>query len=392
MHFDKIHNRVGTNSDKWDSLPHLYGLSPDEAIPMWVADMDFEAPKAVTNCIRKIADQGIYGYSREDDKYRQAICSWMQRRHQWQIQPDSLLSAHGIVNAIALAIQAYTQAGEGVIIFSPVYHAFARVIEASGRSLVESPLVKDTKGKYKMDLEATAKLLKGNEKILILCSPHNPGGRVWNLKELELVAEFAERHNLLVISDEIHHDLVYDGYTHIPFEKAVPSARPYLVTLTSTTKTFNIAGMHNGNVIISDEKLRHQFKKILGALAITPSSFGVAMTTAAYNGGEKWLDDLMIYLTHNKALFDSRINEIDGLVSMPLESTYLCWVDYRALNMSLPNYKNNIEKHSKVAASYGNAFGTGGEGYLRFNIAMPKQVLDSALDRLQAAFASVQSS
>ena len=389
MQFDKIHNRIGTNSEKWDSLQSLYGLSPGEAIPMWVADMDFEAPEAVTNCIREMAERGIYGYAREDDNYRQAICSWMQRRHQWQIQPDTVLSVHGIVNAIALAIQAYTKPKDGIIIFSPVYHAFARVINASGRSLVESPLVKDINGKYKMDMDATTDLLTGNEKMLILCSPHNPGGRVWSIKELEQVAEFAERHNLLVVSDEIHHDLVYDGYVHTPFEKAVPSARPYLMTLTSTTKTFNIAGMHSGNVIVSDEKLRSMFKKTLQALAISPSSFGIAMTTAAYNGGDEWLDELLTYLAQNKDIFNMRVNQISGLISMPLESTYLCWVDYRSLNMSMSKYKQKIELQSKVAASYGNAFGSGGEGHLRFNIAMPRQLLDSALDRLQLAFESV---
>jgi len=389
MQFDKIHNRIGTNSEKWDSLQSLYGLSPREAIPMWVADMDFEAPEAVTNCIREMAERGIYGYAREDDNYRQAICNWMQRRHQWQIQPNTVLSVHGIVNAIALAIQAYTQPKDGIIIFSPVYHAFARVINASGRSLVESPLVKDINGKYKMDMEATTDRLTGNEKMLILCSPHNPGGRVWSIKELEQVAEFAERHNLLVVSDEIHHDLVYDGYVHTPFEKAVPSARPYLMTLTSTTKTFNIAGMHTGNVIVSDEKLRSKFKKTLQALAISPSSFGIAMTTAAYNGGDEWLNELLTYLARNNEIFNMRVNQISGLISMPLESTYLCWVDYRSLNMSMSKYKQKIELESKVAASYGNAFGSGGEGHLRFNIAMPRQLLDSALDRLQLAFESV---
>ena len=389
MQFDKIHNRIGTNSEKWDSLQSLYGLSPREAIPMWVADMDFEAPEAVTNCIREMAERGIYGYAREDDNYRQAICNWMQRRHQWQIQPNTVLSVHGIVNAIALAIQAYTKPKDGIIIFSPVYHAFARVINASGRSLVESPLVKDINGKYKMDMEATTDRLTGNEKMLILCSPHNPGGRVWSIKELEQVAEFAERHNLLVVSDEIHHDLVYDGYSHTPFEKAVPSARPYLMTLTSTTKTFNIAGMHTGNVIVSDEKLRSKFKKTLQALAISPSSFGIAMTTAAYNGGDEWLNELLTYLARNNEIFNMRVNQISGLISMPLESTYLCWVDYRSLNMSMSKYKQKIELESKVAASYGNAFGSGGEGHLRFNIAMPRQLLDSALDRLQLAFESV---
>ena len=389
MQFDKTHNRIGTNSEKWDSLQSLYGLSPREAIPMWVADMDFEAPVAVTNCIREMAERGIYGYAREDDNYRQAIVSWMQRRHQWKIQPDSVLSVHGIVNAIALAIQAYTQPGDGIILFSPVYHAFSRVINASGRNLVESPLVKDSIGKYKMDMEATANLLNGNEKMLILCSPHNPGGRVWSVKELEQVAEFAERYNLLVVSDEIHHDLVYDGHIHTPFEKAVSSARPYLLTLTSTTKTFNIAGMHTGNVIISDEMLRDKFKKTLQALAISPSSFGVAMTSAAYNGGDEWPDELLMYLAQNYELFNRRIKQINGLISMPLEATYLCWVDYRSLNMSLSQYQRKIESQSKVAASYGDAFGTGGEGHLRFNIAMPRQLLDSALDRMQAAFESV---
>ncbi len=389
MQFDKIHNRIGTNSDKWDSLKSLYGLSPDEAIPMWVADMDFQAPEAVTSAMREMVERGIYGYACEDDNYRSAICGWMERRHKWKVQPASLFSVHGIVNAIALAIQAYTAPKDGIIIFSPVYHAFARVIKASGRRLIESPLVKGTSGKYKMDLKALSNNLNGNVRMVILCSPHNPGGRVWSADELEELAEFAERHKLIIVSDEIHHDLVYAGFSHIPFEKAVPSAQSYLITLTSTTKTFNIAGMHTGNVIISDEKLRMQFKKVLLELAISPSSFGVAMTTAAYNGGEDWLDRLLSYLSGNKDLFDSRINEIRGLVSMPLEATYLCWVDYRALNMSLTEYKNKIEAETKVAASYGETFGNGGQGHLRFNIAMPKKVLDSALDRLQNAFTKI---
>ena len=389
MQFDKIHNRIGTNSDKWDSLKSLYGLSPDEAIPMWVADMDFQAPEAVNIAMREMVDRGIYGYAREDDDYRAAICGWMERRHKWKVQPDSLFSVHGIVNAISLAIQAYTAPKDGIIIFSPVYHAFARVIKASGRRLIESPLVKGTSGKYKMDLEAISNSLNGNVRMVILCSPHNPGGRVWVRDELEELAAFAERHKLIIISDEIHHDLVYTGYSHIPFEKAVPSAQSYLITLTSTTKTFNIAGMHTGNVIISDEKLRIQFKKVLVELAISPSSFGVAMTTAAYNGGEEWLDRLLVYLSGNKTLFDSRINEIRGLVSMPLEATYLCWVNYQALNMSLSEYKKKIESVTKVAASYGETFGRGGEGHLRFNIATPKKVLDSALDRLQNAFTKI---
>ncbi len=386
MQFDKIHNRIGTNSVKWDSLPSAYGVLPDEAIPMWIADMEFQAPEAVIKCISQLAEHGIYGYSREDDEYRQAICGWMERRHQWHIHPESLSSTHGTVNSIALLIQAFTNPGDGVVIFTPVYHAFSRIIRASGRQIIESPLVKNASGKYQMDFEATAEYLTGNEKMLLLCSPHNPGGRVWSAKELEEAALFAQRHNLLIVSDEIHHDLVYSGYTHLPFEKAVPSAKPYLVTLTSASKTFNIPSMHTGNVIIQDTKLRKQFDDVLQALAISPNSFGVAMTKAAYNEGEKWLGQLLIYLEKNKALFDSRINQIYGLSSMPLESTYLAWVDYRSLNLSLSDYKKKIEEKSKVIASHGEVFGTGGQGFMRFNIAMPLQMLDSALDRLQVAF------
>ena len=389
MQFDKIHNRIGTNSEKWDSVKSLYGLSPDKAIPMWVADMDFQAPESVTNTIRDMAERGIYGYAREDDNYRQAICGWMERRHKWKVQPNSLFSVHGIVNAIAIAIQAYTKPRDSIIIFSPVYHAISRVVKASGRRLIESPLVKGPTGKYTIDLEATSNRLDGNETMLILCSPHNPGGRVWRQEELEQVALFAERHNLMIISDEIHHDLVYSDFTHIPFEKAVPSAQPFLVTLTSTTKTFNIAGMHTGNVIISDEKLRAKFKKVLLELAISPSSFGIEMTTAAYNGGEEWLERLLVYLNQNKTMFDSTINKIKGLESMPLEATYLCWVDYRALNMTLSEYKKKIESETQIAASYGETFGMGGDGHLRFNIAMPKKILDSALNRLKNAFLNV---
>ena len=168
MQFDKIHNRIGSNSDKWDSLSSLYGMSPEEAIPMWVADMDFQAPVAVTSAIHEMVERGIYGYAREDDNYREAICGWMERRHNWRVQPASLFSVHGIVNAIALAIQAYTKPENSIIIFSPVYHAFARVIRASGRRLIESPLVKDLNGKYRMDLDTISDRLDGNARMIIL--------------------------------------------------------------------------------------------------------------------------------------------------------------------------------------------------------------------------------
>ena len=255
MNFDEKIERRGTHSDKWDMMEHKYGVSPDDGIPMWVADMDFHPPECVQKAVQNLSEHGIYGYYGDDTTYKESIKWWMKNRHNWELDTEWIFSTHGLVNGAAVCIETFSEPGDRVVLFTPVYHSFFRVIKAANRKILECPLV-NNKGRYEFDFPSYDKLMTGKEKIVILCSPHNPGGRVWTEQELKEVADFAQRHDLILISDEIHHDIVYPGANHVPMTSVDENIYDRLVMMTATTKTFNIAGAHTGNVIIPDEKLR----------------------------------------------------------------------------------------------------------------------------------------
>ncbi|MGI3166579.1 MalY/PatB family protein [Pseudooceanicola sp. 200-1SW] len=388
--FDEIIDRRGTHSAKWDNMETYYGLSPDEGIPMWVADMDFRPPACVTRALQDFIDQGVFGYFGDDSAYKDAIIWWMQNRHGWQVAPGAIFSTHGLVNGTGLCLQAFTRPGDGIVMFTPIYHAFARVIRAADRKVVECPMVLED-GRYALDFDAYDAQMTGNETMLLLCSPHNPGGRVWTQAELEGMAAFARRHDLIVVSDEIHHDLVMPGQKHIPMAVACPEIADRLVMMTATTKTFNLAGGHVGNVIIHDSTLRQRFDKVLGALGISPNSFALHMATAAYSPeGAAWVDALCAYLDGNRRIFDAGIEAIPGLKSMALEGTYLAWVDFSGTGMEAAEVQRRILKEAKIAVNYGESFGLGGESYQRFNLATPRARVEEAVSRMQKAFADLQ--
>jgi len=387
--FDEIINRVGTHSAKWDVMQKIYGVSPADGISMWVADMDFRPPQAVLQAVQNTVDHGVFGYYGDDASYRAAITGWMQRRHGWTVATDDIFTTHGLVNGTSLCLQAFTEPGDGVILFTPVYHAFARVITASGRQVVESPLV-TRNGRYEMDLDALQANMQGTEKMVILCSPHNPGGRVWSRAELRKLADFCVKNDLLLVSDEIHHDLVFGDTEHVVMPLAAPDIADRLVMMTATTKTFNIAGSHIGNVIISDPELHKKFAGVIAAMGISGNSFGMIMAESAYNEGAEWLDALREYLDGNRRLFDEAINAIPGLKSMPLEATYLAWVDFSGTGMTPAEVAERIEKTARVAANHGDTFGTGGESFMRFNIATPRALVEDAVARIRAAFSDLQ--
>lgn len=388
--FDRLVERRGTHSIKWDMLAARYGITAPDALAMWVADMDFEAPAAVNEALADLARHGIHGYFGDDRAYLAAIGWWMAHRHGWEIAPEWVFTTHGLVNGTALVLDAFTAPGDGVLLFTPVYHAFARVIAAAGRAVTEAPLARDGH-RYVMDLEAAAAALTGRERIVILCSPHNPGGRVWTGEELRALAGFARRHGLLLVSDEIHHDLVMPGSRHLPMPLAAPDITDRLVMMTASSKTFNLAGAHSGNVIIPDPALRARFAARMAGLGIAPNSFGLVMTTAAYSpAGAAWADALVAYLDANRRLFDARVNAIPGLASMPLEATYLAWVDFAATGMPAAEFTARVEKGARIAANHGTTFGTGGESFLRFNLATPRARVAEAAERLAAAFADLQ--
>ncbi|OYU41043.1 MAG: aminotransferase [Pseudorhodobacter sp. PARRP1] len=389
MTFDTPINRFGTHSVKWDSMEAIYGVPARDGIAMWVADMDFRPPTCVQNALEGMLAHGVYGYYGDDAAYLDAIRWWMQTRHGWSVERDQIFTTHGLVNGTAMCVDAFTQPGDGVVLFTPIYHAFARVIKGAGRQVVECKLA-NVNERYEMDFAAWDAQMTGKETMLILCSPHNPGGRVWTVEELQGVADFCVRHNLLLVSDEIHHDLVMPGQKHTVMA-TLPGISERLVMMTATTKTFNIAGAHSGNVIIADPKLRARFAARMNAMGISPNSFGMFMATAAYSPeGAAWVDALCAYLAGNAQIFNDGIGQIPGLRSMPLEATYLAWVDFTDTGMTQAEFIKRVEKQAKIATNYGTPFGAGGESFLRFNLATPRAVVVEAVQRLQAAFADLQ--
>ena len=390
MDFDEVIDRRGTHSSKWDTMEELYGVSPDNGLSMWVADMDFRAPKIIQEKLHEINSHGIYGYYGDYKEYNNSIKWWMKNRHNWEIDTSWIFTTHGLVNGTGLCIDAFTKPGDGIILFTPVYYQFSNLVEAARRKVVECPL-KLIDNHYHFDFVAYERNLSGDEKMVILCSPHNPGGRVWTKNELQEVAKFAKKHDLVLVSDEIHHDLVYPNKSHTVMPIADPSVCDRLVMMTATTKTFNIAGAHSGNVIIANPNLRQKFSQRIKALGISPNSFGLFMATAAYSPeGAQWLDELLHYIDGNRVIFDKEVNKIPGLSSMPLEGTYLAWVDFSGTGMEEEEFIYRVQEKAKIAVNHGSTFGTGGEKFLRFNLATPRKLVVEATKRLRDAFSDLQ--
>lgn len=390
MSFDEIIERRGSHCIKWDGMEQMFGVPADTGIAMWVADMDFRPPACITQSVQAMVDHGIFGYFGNDKPYRDAICWWMQTRHGWAVDPANIFTTHGLVNGTGLCVEAFTHPGDAVVVFTPVYHAFARVITAAGRQVRELPLVNNC-GRLEMDFGSYDALMTGTERMAILCSPHNPGGRVWTAEELRHVADFCQRHDMVLVSDEIHHDLVFPGQKHLPMPVAAPDCLDRLVMMTATTKTFNIAGCHTGNVIISDPDLKQRFAATMNGLGISPNSFGMHMARAAYSPeGAAWVDGLMAYLAGNQRLFNDGMAAIPGVKAMELEATYLSWVDFSGTGMDPAEFTRRVEKEAQIAVNYGSTFGTGGASFLRINIATPRSVVKEAVSRLQRAFADLQ--
>ena len=389
INFDEIINRVNTHSDKWDSMQAHYNVSPHDGIPMWVADMDFKPPQAVADAVNDMCAHGVYGYYGDDTSFRNALVDWMQRRHDWTVQPDWIVNTHGLVNALSLAVHAFTDIGDSVVIFSPVYHAFQRLIKANERRVIESELVLDD-GRYSMDLDALALQLQGDEKLMFLCSPHNPGGRIWTQDELRALITFCAERDIILISDEVHHDIILDGNEHHVLAKIAPEFEANLITLAATTKTFNLAGSMLGSVIIENEMLREQFLKAHKAAGTSLNRFGMIMSEAAYKHGDEWLDALRLYLAENNRIFAEGIRRIPGLTIMPLEATYLAWVGFADTGMGEDEFNHRVTQKARIAGNFGRSFGAGGDGFMRFNLATRRALIVEAVARLQDAFADLQ--
>ena len=390
MSFDDPIDRRGTNSTKWDKMEMLYGVSPDDGLAMWTADSDYATAPCVVDAIRKAADHGVFGYSWEHPDYLSAVQWWMKTRHNWEIEQNWILTSQGLGNAIALCLDVWSEPEDGVVTFSPVYHEFSHKIAKTGRKLTECPLKREG-DTYVLDLDDAQSRLTGQEKLLLWCSPQNPSGRVWSPEELRAVAQFAARNDLILVADEIHHDLVYPGSTFVPMDVAAPEARNRTVTLTASSKTFNIAGQRTGNMIIPDDKLRAEMVHRLNTLDYGPGSLAVNMITAAYSPkGAAWVDAQISHLEVNRKIFDEAINKIPGLKSLPLQATYLAWVDFSGTGMSHDEVATRIRDVAKIAVSQGPSFGAGGETFQRFNLATQRSRVIEACERMTHAFSDLQ--
>ena len=389
MSFDTLIDRRGTNATKWDNMQAYSGVSPEDGIAMWIADMDFAAPDFLQEAVQGLIEKANYGYFASDAEASQAAAWWMQHRHGWAVDPATMTSTLGLGHAIALLLETFTAPGDEVIIFTPVYPEFPYKIQSGGRVVNESPLViRD--GIYHMDLDALEAGLSGREAAVLISSPHNPAGRVWTADELRALAALCDRHDLLLLVDEIHHDLIYPGQTFASFLPTVPDAANRAMVLTAASKTFNTAGARHGVVTIPNPDLRARFRKALNVHQTQPNLLGVALTAAAYSPrGAQWVDELVAYIDANHRLFLDGMAQIPGVKSMPMQSTYLAWTDFSGTGMEMDEVLRRVRQDARVAPSVG-GFGTGDETFLRFNIGTPRARLEEALERLQKAFSDLQ--
>ena len=387
--FDKRLPLRGAHTSKYDGIAKNYGIDDPDAIAMWVADMDFEAAPAIKAALQAEVDRGYFGYFSNPEPMNNAVANWMETRHGWAVNPKWVRYTHGVIGGLGDLIDAYSDPGDGVILFTPVYHAFARQTKAQGRVVVESPLRVDD-GRFEMELDGLESSLQGHERIVIFCSPHNPGGRIWSVEEIRALADFCARHDLLLISDEIHMDLTYPGVRYTPTCVAAPEHMGRIAVVTAASKSFNIAGMETGLAIYPNDDMRRKLDKVMLDRESSPNRFAMAMIKAAFDESVDWIDALQEYIAENFRIFKKRIEAIPGVTVMDMQATYLSWVDFTPLGMDDKEVLRRCVNDAKVIPSPGTVFGTGGEGHMRFNLAMPRPLMLEALDRLDEAFADVQ--
>lgn len=381
--FDQIHDRKKNESIKWDFLGPVFE-APD-AIPLWVADMDFKAAPEIIEALEQRVQQGIYGYTALNDDYFDAFIYWCSKRHQIDVKREELIFSPGVVPGLIMSIHALTQPGDKVIIQPPVYGPFKRSVIDHGREVVYNPL-KLENGYYTMDFELLDKQM-AEAKLFILCNPHNPVGRVWTEEELKQLAKLAIKHQVKVISDEIHSDLILKGHQHIPFVSVAEELSPLVVTCMAPTKTFNLAGLQTSVLMIKNPQMHETIQGHFERMDLKVNNcFGQVAFKAAYNKGEPWLEALLQYIEGNMDYvvdyIGRHIPEIK--VSKP-EGTYLLWMDCRALGFNHKDLMTFMLKHAKLALTEGDFFGEEGQGFMRMNLACPRAVLEKAMAQLDIA-------
>ncbi len=381
--FDKEINRRNTNSIKYDRN----NIQNSRIIPMWVADMDFETLPEVKEALIKRAQHGIFGYATPTNSYYQAVINWMKARHDFEVEKDWIITTSGIVTALKLAVRAFTQVDDKIMIMKPVYYPFDASIKLNHRTVVECPLVFENDS-YTCDFELFEKTIIDNDiKMFILCNPHNPIGKVWTKDELYQIGTICQKHHVIIVSDEIHMDFVYKVNKHIPFYNVDESFKDFSVICTAPSKTFNLAALQTSNIIIANEELRKLFNEEKDASGVTdPNIFGLEACEAAYTYGAKWVDELLEYLQGNiDYMNDFLKTRLPDLKMVNPQGLYLIWVDMRALGMDKDELEDFMLNKANLWLDEGYIFGTGGDGFERFNIACPRSTLKRALEQLEKA-------
>lgn len=379
--FDEIISRRNSNSYKWDAVME------EGVLPMWVADMDFRTAPPVVEALRKRVEHGIFGYVRVPDAYYAAVTNWFARRHDWQIEKEWIIYTTGVVPALSAVIKALTAPGDKVMVQTPVYNCFFSSIRNNGCGMIANPLIYRN-GTYQIDFaDLEQKAADPSVKVLLLCNPHNPAGRVWTKQELTRIGDICIRNNVWVVADEIHCELVFPGHTYIPFASISQEFLMHSVTCTSPSKAFNLAGLQIANIISADTDIRTKIDKAININEVCDvNPFGVEALMAAYNDGEEWLEELKQYLFANynylRVYFEEYLPEFPVAT---LEGTYLVWADCSVLNQSSDETVKTLLEKEKLWVNEGSLYGEAGEGFIRINIACPRQQLIEGLNRLRRA-------
>lgn len=381
--FDEKVDRYQTNSLKYDKITEFN--KPKDILPMWVADMDFKVPQCVEDAVKKVANHGIYGYSTCLDTYYEAVIHWIKEYFYTEIERKWIVCTPGIVNAVGVAIRAFTNERDAILIQRPVYYPFSLMIERNNRVVVNNPLINEN-GYYRMDYDdMERKIIDHQVKMFVLCSPHNPIGRVWKKEELEQVAKICKKHNVLIVSDEIHCDFVFSGHQHHMLINIAPEQKEEIITCTAPSKTFNLAGMQTSNIIIPNTNLREKFVEEMDKIAVGMiGPMGIAACEAAYRGGREWLNELLTYLEGNREYIREFLKaEIPEIKMTELEGTYLVWFDFSALGLNNQELEDLVVNKMKIWFDAGTMFGEEGSGFERMNIACPRSVIEQAMNQMK---------
>lgn len=383
--FDRVIDRRGTNCLKYDFA--VERGKPEGVLPLWVADMDWPAPVEVQESLMETVKHGIYGYSEVKEPYFEAVSGWMKANHGWEVEREWMVKTPGIVYAIAASVRAFTKEGDGVMIQNPGYYPFGEMIRANGRVVSDNTL-REENGRYTMDFEdMERRIVEDNVKLFILCSPHNPVGRVWTGEELAQAGELCLKHGVLIVNDEIHHDFVFPGHRHIVLAGMDERFRDITVTCTAPSKTFNIAGLQASNIFISNPKMRELFREEIVKTGYSQlNRMALAACESAYRCGREWLDQLLVYLRGNLDFARKFIEDnIPGVKLVEPEGTFLLWLDCRGLNLSDDELDDLVTRRAGLWLDGGRMFGPAGSGFQRINMACPRATLEEALQRLAGA-------